>query len=105
MSDIEKEHGFNSDEDTDTVMDEAHSALVKRSWTPEEDVALMAAVEKYGACRWSIIATHLSSGRVGKQCRERWNNQLSPVSTRARHLNVASRCGSEAGSDLFGCGS
>ena len=50
--------------------------LVKRPWTPEEDEALVAAVTKYGACRWSMIATHLESGRVGKQCRERWNNCL-----------------------------
>ena len=47
------------------------ASLVKRPWTPEEDDALMAAVRKYGACRWSMIATHLSTGRVGKQCRER----------------------------------
>ena len=40
--------------------------LVKRPWTPEEDEALVAAVTKYGACRWSMIATHLESGRVGK---------------------------------------
>ena len=52
--------------------------LVKRPWTPEEDEALVAAVTKYGACRWSMIATHLESGRVGKQCRERWNNHLCP---------------------------
>ena len=56
----------------------AKAGLVKRSWTPEEDAALVAAVDKYGACRWSIIATHLSTGRVGKQCRERWNNHLCP---------------------------
>ena len=36
--------------------------LVKRPWTPEEDEALVAAVTKYGACRWSMIATHLESG-------------------------------------------
>ena len=35
-------------------------------------------LRRYGACRWSVIATHLSSGRVGKQCRERWNNHLCP---------------------------
>lgn len=52
--------------------------LVKRPWTPEEDTALVAAVHKYGACRWSMIATQLSTGRVGKQCRERWNNHLCP---------------------------
>ena len=54
------------------------AALVKRPWTEEEDELLIAAVRKYGACRWSMIATQLSSGRVGKQCRERWNNHLCP---------------------------
>eukprot|EP00325_Prymnesiales_sp_UTEX-LB-985_P002444 CAMPEP_0174694828 /NCGR_PEP_ID=MMETSP1094-20130205/1330_1 /TAXON_ID=156173 /ORGANISM="Chrysochromulina brevifilum, Strain UTEX LB 985" /LENGTH=693 /DNA_ID=CAMNT_0015891169 /DNA_START=70 /DNA_END=2151 /DNA_ORIENTATION=+ len=64
----------------DTSSDGARgaAALVKRPWTPEEDVALIAAVHKYGACRWSMIATQLSTGRVGKQCRERWNNHLCP---------------------------
>ena len=51
---------------------------MKRPWTPEEDELLIAAVAKYGACRWSMIATQLSTGRVGKQCRERWNNHLCP---------------------------
>merc|ERR1719506_1357336 len=54
------------------------AALVKRPWLPEEDEALIAAVRKYGAARWSMIATQLSTGRVGKQCRERWNNHLCP---------------------------
>ena len=54
------------------------AALVKRPWTPEEDELLVAAVHKYGASRWSMIATQLSTGRVGKQCRERWNNHLCP---------------------------
>ena len=54
------------------------AALVKRPWTAEEDELLIAAVHKYGACRWSMIATQLSTGRVGKQCRERWNNHLCP---------------------------
>jgi len=52
--------------------------LVKRPWTAEEDEALTACVAKYGAGRWSMIATLLETGRVGKQCRERWNNHLSP---------------------------
>jgi len=53
-------------------------ALVKRPWTPEEDELLIAAVNKHGASRWSMIATLINTGRVGKQCRERWNNQLCP---------------------------
>jgi len=56
----------------------SNSILVKRPWTPEEDAALAVAVQKYGASRWSMIATQLSTGRVGKQCRERWNNHLCP---------------------------
>lgn len=34
-------------------------------------------VKKYGAQKWSQIATYLP-GRIGKQCRERWFNHLSP---------------------------
>jgi len=66
------------DTSSDSANQGAGGALVKRPWTPEEDVALIAAVHKYGACRWSMIATQLSTGRVGKQCRERWNNHLCP---------------------------
>ena len=35
-------------------------------------------VGKYGVKSWSLIATYLT-GRLGKQCRERWYNHLSPV--------------------------
>ena len=34
-------------------------------------------VEKTGAKKWTQIAEHLP-GRIGKQCRERWHNHLSP---------------------------
>jgi len=54
------------------------AALVKRPWTQEEDTALAMAVQKYGAARWSMIATQVGTGRIGKQCRERWNNHLCP---------------------------
>ena len=60
------------------MCEEVKQLLVKRPWTSDEDQTLLAAVEKYGACRWSMIAPHLSTGRVGKQCRERWNNHLCP---------------------------
>lgn len=58
--------------------EEIPKALVKRPWTSDEDVKLVEAVQKYGACRWSLIATELGNGRIGKQCRERWNNHLCP---------------------------
>jgi len=53
------------------------SREAKRLWTPAEDDQLVAVVNKYGASRWSLIATHVP-GRAGKQCRERWFNHLCP---------------------------
>lgn len=34
-------------------------------------------VRQFGTKKWSLIAKHLE-GRLGKQCRERWYNQLDP---------------------------
>lgn len=50
---------------------------VKGPWTKEEDERLRMFVEKHGQQNWSKIAKDLG-GRVGKQCRERWYNNLSP---------------------------
>jgi len=49
-----------------------------RMWTPEEDAKVRSLVEEHGTKRWSVIASHLP-GRTGKQCRERWHNQLDPA--------------------------
>eukprot|EP00742_Colponemidia_sp_Colp-10_P001111 GILJ01001201.1.p1 GENE.GILJ01001201.1~~GILJ01001201.1.p1 ORF type:complete len:601 (-),score=103.74 GILJ01001201.1:232-2034(-) len=46
-------------------------------WTKEEDEIVSNLVDKYGARRWSFVASHLK-GRIGKQCRERWFNHLCP---------------------------
>ncbi|KAH7469268.1 Transcription factor MYB3R-4 [Phytophthora ramorum] len=51
--------------------------VVKRPWG-REDTQMMKLVEKYGASKWAVIASHLE-GRNGKQCRERWHNQLNPA--------------------------
>ena len=50
----------------------------KRAWTEAEDKQLIDTVTKFGAQRWSLIASHMT-GRVGKQCRERWFNHLCPA--------------------------
>jgi hypothetical protein len=42
-----------------------------------EDKALVASVQKFGTSNWSVVAAALP-GRSGKQCRERWTNQLDP---------------------------
>eukprot|EP00040_Diaphanoeca_grandis_P005055 m.31155 g.31155 ORF g.31155 m.31155 type:complete len:593 (+) comp16407_c0_seq1:598-2376(+) len=51
--------------------------LVKGPWTRDEDQIIIDLVTKHGPKRWSLIAKQLV-GRTGKQCRERWINQLDP---------------------------
>ena len=51
--------------------------LRSRPWTGDEDTLVRSLVENHGTKRWSLIASHLT-GRTGKQCRERWHNQLDP---------------------------
>ncbi|XP_061349776.1 transcription factor MYB119-like [Gastrolobium bilobum] len=51
--------------------------LIKGQWSSEEDRKLKSLVKRYGERKWAQIAEKLE-GRVGKQCRERWNNHLRP---------------------------
>ena len=55
--------------------------LAQGPWSPEEDRLLLQLVTQHGAKRWSFIAQKLR-GRTGKQCRERWVNQLDPSITK-----------------------
>lgn len=50
----------------------------KSKWTPEEDQFLMESVNKHGMGNWSLVCQTVP-GRSGKQCRERWINQLCPA--------------------------
>jgi hypothetical protein len=56
--------------------------LRKVPWTSEEDANLLNAVTDVGAISWAAVA-HKITGRTGKQCRERWYNQLNPDITKA----------------------
>ncbi|KAL9323299.1 hypothetical protein ACSQ67_008156 [Phaseolus vulgaris] len=57
---------------------EKNDTIIKgQYWTPEEDRVLVEMVNQFGPTKWSQIAKALQ-GRIGKQCRERWNNQLRP---------------------------
>lgn len=51
----------------------------KGPWHKAEDVSLMYWVSHLGTGKWVEIARRVGS-RTGKQCRERWTNQLSPDS-------------------------
>ncbi|KAI9384573.1 hypothetical protein POPTR_012G082000v4 [Populus trichocarpa] len=53
------------------------NSVVKGQWTTEEDRLLIQLVEQHGVRKWSDVAKMLS-GRIGKQCRERWHNHLRP---------------------------
>ncbi|CAM9187554.1 unnamed protein product [Ectocarpus sp. 8 AP-2014] len=60
--------------------------VMKGHWTPSEDAALVDAVQSATALpesmKWSKIASYIP-GRMGKQCRERWFNHLSPTLKKA----------------------
>ena len=51
--------------------------LVKGPWSSEEDNRLMVWVQEKGPIKWAQCAL-LIPGRSGKQCRERWFNNLNP---------------------------
>ena len=50
----------------------------KVRWIEEEDQMLRESVKKHGTSNWSSIALELPN-RNGKQCRERWVNQINPL--------------------------
>uniref|UniRef100_A0ACD5UZL8 Uncharacterized protein n=1 Tax=Avena sativa TaxID=4498 RepID=A0ACD5UZL8_AVESA len=54
--------------------------ILKRIWTKEEDLQLLAAVETFG-CNWQLVSASLD-GRIGNQCSNRWRKTLLPERTR-----------------------
>jgi hypothetical protein len=49
-----------------------------RKWSSEEDMILAQLVAIHGQRDWGLIARHMPGRfRKGKQCRERWRNQVS----------------------------
>jgi hypothetical protein len=56
--------------------------LRKVPWTSEEDANLLNAVTDVGEVSWAAVARKII-GRTGRQCRERWHNQLNPDITKA----------------------
>ena len=50
----------------------------RRKWTAEEDDTIRQLMQKSSApVQWSMMAAQMN-GLTGKQCRERWHNQLDP---------------------------
>ncbi|XP_060930984.1 v-myb avian myeloblastosis viral oncogene homolog-like 2a [Limanda limanda] len=52
--------------------------IVKDNWTREEDAKIAELVRLYGTSQWAFIAKSLK-GRLGRDCRLRWHNQLDPL--------------------------
>ena len=50
----------------------------KRAWDSEQDRFLLQLIARIGPRQWESIAASVED-RSGKQCRERWNNQLNPL--------------------------
>ena len=73
------------DGDGDASEDDAYEAEMRegklkgmtQQWTVREDKELLQLIDKYGAKRWSYIAS-LMRHRRGKQCRDRYLNHLRP---------------------------
>jgi myb proto-oncogene protein len=54
------------------------SLLCKSKWTPQEDQQLRSAVAVCGTESWIRVANVVAT-RTGKQCRERWTEQIAPI--------------------------
>ena len=50
----------------------------KRAWDERQDLNLLAMIAEIGPHQWEFISNQMP-GRSGKQCRERWHNQLNPL--------------------------
>jgi len=57
---------------------ESEAVAKKRPWTQEESDMVRQLVAEHGTRSWTLMASKLP-GRSGKQCRERWHNQLDPA--------------------------
>ena len=59
------------------ICEDGQVKFVRGHWVPEEDLVLRRRVDEFGVKKWKEIASFLP-GRVGKQCRERWFNNVDP---------------------------
>lgn len=67
-----------------TKLDDLTATLcgAQKSWSAEEDAKIEDLVAKRHGSRprWTAIAAELSTGRTGKQVKERWRTTLNPLS-------------------------
>ncbi|KAL2328298.1 hypothetical protein Fmac_021725 [Flemingia macrophylla] len=63
------------------------SGLRKGTWTPEEDMKLIAYVTKHGHANWRQLPKFAGLARCGKSCRLRWMNYLRPGIRRGNYTD------------------
>jgi hypothetical protein len=73
---VEEKIGVEEAKTTNTVFKIKTKRKSGRKWTKDDDSKVIQLVGKYGTHKWSFIGS--LCGRNGKQCRERWHNQLDP---------------------------
>ncbi|KAG2660695.1 myb-related protein Zm1-like [Panicum virgatum] len=56
----------------------AKVGLNRGSWTPQEDMRLVAYIQKHGHSNWRALPKQAGLLRCGKSCRLRWINYLRP---------------------------
>lgn len=55
-----------------------HKLHPKSKFSPEEDIKLTKLVEQFGTDNWNLISNKMKR-RNSRQCRDRWENYLSPT--------------------------
>ena len=76
---ILKQTSFISNTDQNISTNHTFKTIKKRiPWSEEEDKSIKSLVNKYGTSNWTFISNQMGQNRSGKQCRERWYNQLKP---------------------------
>ena len=74
-----KQTSFISSIDPNISTNHTFRIIKKRMpWSEEEDKSIKKLVNKYGTSNWTLISNEMGQNRSGKQCRERWYNQLKP---------------------------
>jgi hypothetical protein len=61
------------------------NGTVRSKWKRDEDERLLDSISRHGPHNWTAISMDVG-GRNGKQCRERWLNQLCPVLSKTTWL-------------------
>ena len=54
-----------------------------QQWSKVEDIRLIAALHRYGADNWSLVATFVGNNRTRSQCSQRWFRGLDPRISRS----------------------